>query len=69
MIEFKNKLFQKVAFELGTKHKLLSPHHPHSSSIFETFHSFLKAYVCKHLHGKLDWEDTLHFLLLILECS
>ena len=55
--------FQKVESELGTKHWFLSPHHPKSNGILEKICSFLKACVRKHIHGKLDWEDTFQLSL------
>ena len=60
---FKNNLFKKVADKLGIKHHFLIPYHSQSNGILEKFHSFLKACIEKHIHGKLDWEDTVqHYL-------
>ena len=56
---FKNELFQNVAFELGIKQQFSSLHHLQSNSILEKSHSFIKVWICKLLHGKLKWEDTL----------
>ena len=40
--EFKNKLFEQVARELGIEHKVYSPpYHPASNGRIEGFHSFL----------------------------
>ena len=61
--EFKNELFQKAANKLDIKHQFSNPHLSQSNGILEKCHSFLKAYVRKHIHGKLDMEDTLKLLL------
>ena len=42
--EFKNKIFQQVAKELGLEYKLYTPpYHPASNGRIEGFHAFLKA--------------------------
>ena len=42
--EFKNQLFEKVAKELGVKHKIyVAPYRPSSNGCIEGFHNFLKA--------------------------
>ena len=41
--EFKNKIFEQVAKELGVKYKLYTPpYHPASNGRIEGFHAFLK---------------------------
>ena len=55
--DLKNKLFQEVAKELGTKHQFLTPDHPQSNSILEKLYILLKACVRKHMHSKMDKED------------
>ena len=48
--EFKNQLFEKVARELGVKHKIYTaPYRPSSNGCIEGFHSFLKACISKHI--------------------
>ena len=34
-----------------------------SSDILEKCHSLLNTCICKHIHRKLDWEDTIQLLL------
>ena len=48
--EFKNKLFEQIAKELGVEHKLYTPpYHPASNGCIEGFHAFLKACIAKHV--------------------
>ena len=57
--EFKNKLFEQVAKELGIECKLyMPPYHPASNGQIEGFHTFLKACIAKHVAQQLEW-DTL----------
>ena len=45
--EFKNKVFEQVAKELGLENKLYTPpYHPASNGRIEGFHVFLKAKSC-----------------------
>ena len=54
--EFKNQLFEKVAKELGVKHKIYTaPHRPSSNGCIEGFHSFLIACISKHVSPQLEW--------------
>ena len=63
--EFKNKLFEQVAHELGIEHKVYSPpYHPVSNGRIEGFHSFLKACLAKHISNSLEWDEMVH-----LACS
>ena len=53
--EFKNKLFEKVAKELGVEYKLYTPpYHPASNGQIEGFHAFLKACIAKHVAPQLE---------------
>ena len=48
--EFKNKIFEQVAKELGVVYKLYTPpYHPASNGRIEGFHAFLKACISKHI--------------------
>ena len=63
--EFKNKLFEQVAQELGIEHKVYSPpYHPASNGRIEGFHSFLKACLAKHISSSIEWDEMVH-----LACS
>ena len=55
--EFKNKLFEQVAKELGVEYKLYTPpYHPASNGHIEGFHAFLKACIAKHVAPQLEWD-------------
>ena len=55
--EFKNKVFEQVAKELGLEHKLYTPpYHPVSNCRIEGFHAFLKACIAKHVAPQLEWD-------------
>ena len=55
--EFKNKLFEQIAKELGVEHKLYTPpYHPASNGHIEGFHAFLKACITKHVAPQLEWD-------------
>ena len=57
-IEFKNKIFEQVAKELGVMYKLYTPpYHPASNGRIEGFHAFLKACISKHIAPQLEWDD------------
>ena len=57
--EFKNHLFEKVAKELGVKHKIYTaPYRPSSNSHIEGFHNFLKACISKHVSPQLEWTSV-----------
>ena len=54
--EFKNQLFEKIAKELGVKHKIYTaPYLPSSNGCIEGFHNFFKACISKHISPQLDW--------------
>ena len=56
--EFKNKIFEQVAKELGVVYKLYThPSHPASNDRIEGFHAFLKACISKHISPQLEWDD------------
>ena len=56
--EFKNKIFEQVAKELGVVYKLYTPpYHPTSNGRIEGFHAFLKACISKHIAPELEWDD------------
>ena len=56
--EFKNKIFEQVAKELGVVHNLYNPpYHPTSNGRIEGFHAFLKACISKHIAPQLEWDD------------
>ena len=63
--EFKNKIFEQIAKELGVVCKLYTPpSHPTSSSRIEGFHAFLKACIAKHIAPQLEWD-----VLVSLACA
>ena len=56
--EFKNKIFEQVAKELGVVHKLYTPpYHPASNCRIEGFHTFLKACISKHYSTTTRMDD------------
>ena len=58
--EFKNQLFEKVAKELGVKHKIYTaPYRPSSNGCIEGFHNFLKACISKHVSPQLEWTSVI----------
>ena len=64
-MEFKNKLFEQVAKELGVEYKLYTPpYHPASNGHIEGFHAFLKACIAKHVAPQLEWD-----VLVPLACA
>ena len=63
--EFKNKVFEQVAKELGLEYKLYTPpYHPASNGRIEGFHAFLKACITKHVAPQLEWD-----VLVPLACA
>ena len=63
--EFKNKIFEQVAKELGLEYKLYTPpYHPASNGRIEGFHTFLKACLAKHVAPQLEWD-----VLIPLACA
>ena len=56
--EFKNKISQQVAKELGVVYKLYTPpYHPASNGRIQGFHAFLKMCISKHIAPQLEWDD------------
>ena len=56
--EFKNKIFEEVAKELGVVYKLYTPpYHLASNGRIEGFHAFLKACISKHVSPQLEWDE------------
>ena len=59
--EFKNKIFEQVAKELGLEYKLYTPpYHQASNGRVEGFHAFLKACIAKHVAPQLEWDVLIH---------
>ena len=57
--EFKNKIFEQVAKELGVVYKLYTPpYHPASNGRIEGFHAFLKGCISQHIAPQLEWYDV-----------
>ena len=55
-MEFKNHLFEKVAKELGVKHKIYTAlFRPSSNGRIKGFHNFLNACISKHVTPQLEW--------------
>ena len=64
-IEFKNRIFEQVAKELGVEYKLYTPpYHPSFNGRIEGFHAFLKACIAKHVVPQLEWH-----VLVPLACA
>ena len=58
--EFKNKLFEQIARELGVKHKIYTaPYRPSSNGRIEGFHNFLKSCIAKHVSSQLEWTSVI----------
>ena len=57
--EFKNRLFEQVANELGVKYKnYTATYRPSSNGRIEGFHNFLKACISKHISPQLEWTSV-----------
>ena len=53
--EFKNKMFEQIAKELGLGYKLYtSPYHPALNGRIEGFHAFLKSCIAKYVAPQLE---------------
>ena len=58
--EFKNKLFEQIAKELGVKHKIYTaPYRPSSNGRIEGFNNFLKSCIAKHISSQLEWTSVI----------
>ena len=56
--EFKNKIFEQIAKELGVVYKLYTPpYYPASNGRIQGFHAFLKSCISKHISSQLEWDD------------
>ena len=63
--EFKNKMFEQIAKELGLEYKFYTPpYHPASNGRIERFHAFCKACIVKHVAPQLEWD-----VLIPLACA
>ena len=63
--EFKNKVFEQVAKELGLEYKLYTiPYHLGSNGRIIGFHAFLKACIAKYVAPQLEWD-----VLVPLACA
>ena len=63
--EFKIKVFEQVAKELGLEYKLYTPpYHLASNGRIEGFHAFLEACIAKHVAPQLEWD-----VLVPLACA
>ena len=63
--EFKNKIFEQVAKELGVEYKLYTlPYHPASNGRIEGFYALFKACIAKHVTPQLEWD-----VLVPLACA
>ena len=63
--EFKNKVFEQVAKELGVEYKLYTlPYHPASNGRIEGLHAFLKSCIAMHVAPQLKWD-----VLVPLACA
>ena len=50
---------EEVRKELGVEYKVYSPlYRPQSNGRIESFYSFLKAYITKHINPQLVWDDV-----------
>ena len=63
--EFKNKIFEQVAKELGVEYKLYTlSYHPASNGRIEGFQTFPKACIAKCVMPQLEWD-----VLVPLACA
>ena len=62
---FKIKMFEQIAEELGLEYKLYTPpYHSASNGRIKGFHAFLKACIAKHVAPQLEWD-----VLIPLACA
>ena len=60
--EFKNKVSEQVAKELGVEYKLYTPpYYPASNGRIEGFHAFPKACIAKNIVPQLEWDVLVTF--------
>ena len=56
--EFKNKLFEEVASQLGVEYKVKTPpHSPQYNGKIEGFHKYLKSCISKHIINNMEWDE------------
>ena len=56
--EFKNKLFEDVASQLGVEYKVYTlPYRPQCNSKIEGFHKYLKSCIAKHIINNMEWDE------------
>ena len=56
--EFKNKLFEEVADQLGVEYKVYTPpYRPQCNAKIEGFHKYLKCCIAKHIINNMEWDD------------
>ena len=56
--EFKNKLFEEVASQLGVEYKVYTPpYRPQCNGKIEGFHKYLKSCVAKHIINNMEWDE------------
>ena len=56
--EFKNKLFEEVASQLGVEYKVYTPpYRPQCNGKIEGFHKYLKSCIAKHITNNMEWDE------------
>ena len=56
--EFKNKLFEDVAKQLGVEYKVYTPpYRPQCNGKIEGFHKYLKSCIAKHIVNHMEWDE------------
>ena len=56
--EFKNKLFEDVAKQLGVVYKSYTPpYRPQCNGKIEGFHKYLKSCIAKHVVNNMEWDE------------
>ena len=56
--EFKNKLFEEVANQLGVEYRVYTPpYRPQCNSKIEGFHKYLKSCIAKHIINNMEWDE------------
>ena len=56
--EFKNKLSEEVADQLGVEYKVYTPpYRPQCNGKIEGFHKYLKNCIAKHIVNNMEWDE------------
>ena len=55
--EFKNKLFEEVADQLGVQYKVYTPLYRPQCNSKIGFHKYLKSCIAKHIVNNMEWDD------------